>query len=76
VAAGLSDGRLHQIDAAENAHALEIEALARLDDPRAPAVTALRSCVLARFTELEDERAASNTQLARPRQTLSRAVPA
>jgi hypothetical protein len=32
--------------------------------PAAPAVTALRSHVLARFTELEDERAAINTQLA------------
>jgi hypothetical protein len=37
-------------------------ALAHLDDPRAPAVTALRSRTLARFTELEDERL--NTQLA------------
>jgi site-specific DNA recombinase len=55
--------RLRQIDAAENAHAREIEALADLD-PRAPAVTALRSRVLARFTELEDERAQINAQLA------------
>jgi site-specific DNA recombinase len=56
--------RLRQIDAAENAHAREIEALAHLDNPHAPAVTALRSRVLARFTELEDERATINTQLA------------
>jgi site-specific DNA recombinase len=56
--------RLRQIDAAENAHAREIETLAHLDNPHAPAVTALRSRVLARFTELEDERAQINTQLA------------
>ncbi len=56
--------RLRQIDAAENAHAREIEALAHLDDPRAPAVTALRTRVLARFAELEDERAQINAQLA------------
>jgi site-specific DNA recombinase len=55
--------RLRQIDAAENAHAREIETLAHLDNPHAPAVTALRSRVLARFTELEDERAQINTQL-------------
>jgi hypothetical protein len=54
--------RLRQIDAAENAHAREIETLAHLDNPHAPAVTALRSRVLARFTELEDERSAINTQ--------------
>jgi site-specific DNA recombinase len=56
--------RLRKIDAAENAHAREIESLAHLDDPHAPAVTALRSRVLARFTELEDERTTINTQLA------------
>ena len=56
--------RLRQIDAAENAHAREIESPARLDDPRAAAVTALRFRVLARFTELEDQRTAINTQLA------------
>ena len=56
--------RLRQIHAAENAHAREIETLAHLDNPHAPAVTALRSRVLARFTELEDERTAINTQLA------------
>ena len=56
--------RLRKIDAAENAHAREIESLAHLDDPSAPAVTALRSRVLARFTELEDERVQISTQLA------------
>ena len=56
--------RLRKIDAAENVHAREIESLAHLDDPHVPAVTALRSRVLARFTELEDERTAISTQLA------------
>jgi site-specific DNA recombinase len=56
--------RLRKIDAAENAHAREIETLAHLDNPHAPAVTALRSRVLARFTELEDERTQINTELA------------
>ena len=56
--------RIRRIDAAENAHAREIESLAHLDDPHAAAVTALRSRVLARFTELEDERTTINTQLA------------
>ena len=55
--------RLRQIDAAENAHAREIETLAS-HDPTDPAVTALRSRILARFTELENERADINTQLA------------
>ena len=55
--------RLAQIDAAEDAHAREIEALAHLGDPNAPAVVALRSRTLARFTELEADRAAINTQL-------------
>jgi site-specific DNA recombinase len=55
--------RLAQIDAAETAHARETEALAHLDNPQAPAVTALRSRTLARFTELEDERAQLNQQL-------------
>jgi site-specific DNA recombinase len=54
--------RLRQIDAAENAHAREIEALAHLD-PRDPAVTALRTRILARFTELEAERATITKQL-------------
>jgi site-specific DNA recombinase len=56
--------RLRKIDAAENAHAREIETLAHLDNPHAPAVTALRSRTLARFTELEDERTQINTELA------------
>jgi hypothetical protein len=57
--------RLQQIDAAENAHAREIEALTH-DDHQAShqALTALRSRTLARFTELEDERAQIGTQLA------------
>jgi hypothetical protein len=53
--------RLHQIDTAENAHAREIEALAHLEDPYAPA---LRSRTLARFTELEAERGQIDKQLA------------
>jgi hypothetical protein len=56
--------RLRKIDAAENAHAREIESLAHLDDPHAAAVTALRPRVLARFTELEEERAQISAQLA------------
>jgi hypothetical protein len=56
--------RLRQIDTAENAEARETETLAHLDDPRAPALTALRGRIVARFTELEDERAKINTQLA------------
>jgi len=55
--------RLHQIDAAENAHAREIEALA--GQPRnTAAITALRTRIIARFTELETERTAVSTQLA------------
>ena len=49
--------RLRQIDAAENAQAREIEALAHVKDPHSRAVTAMRTRHLARFTELEDERA-------------------
>jgi site-specific DNA recombinase len=56
--------RLRQIEAAENAHAREIEALATETGAAPAAVTALRSRILARFTELEDERAAITTQLA------------
>jgi site-specific DNA recombinase len=57
--------RLRQIDAAENAHAREIEALTHDSaDADSRAVTALRSRILARFTELEDERATIDTQLA------------
>jgi hypothetical protein len=59
-----SPDALRKIDAAENAHAREIETLSHLDDPHAPAVTALRSRVLARFTELEDERTQINAELA------------
>jgi hypothetical protein len=55
--------RLRQIDTAENAHAREIETLAHLTDPHAPALTALRSRILARFTELENERTQISTQL-------------
>jgi site-specific DNA recombinase len=56
--------RLRQIDTAENAQAREIETLAHLTDPHAPALTALRQRILARFTELETERTHINTQLA------------
>jgi hypothetical protein len=63
--------RLERIDAAENAHAREIEHLASLPAD-SPAVAALRTRILARFTELEDERAAINTQLAQ----LAAAAPA
>jgi hypothetical protein len=55
--------RKRHIDAAENAHAREIESLAHEDDPHAPALTALRSRIIARFTELETERAKINTEL-------------
>jgi hypothetical protein len=54
--------RLRQIDAAENAHAREIEALATTNAPAA-AITALRTRIIARFTELEEERAAITTRL-------------
>jgi site-specific DNA recombinase len=55
--------RLRQIDTAENAQAREIETLAHLTDPNAPALVALRARILARFTELEDERTQINTKL-------------
>jgi hypothetical protein len=61
-AAGLAK-QLRQIDAAENAHAREIESLAHLDNPHAAAVTALRTRILARFTELEDQRTQITAQL-------------
>ena len=61
--------RLRKIDAAENAHAREIENLASLPQD-APAVTALRSRIIARFTELEAERAQIGDRLA----TLGRAT--
>jgi site-specific DNA recombinase len=54
--------RLRKIDAAENAHAREIESLASL--PQAsPAITALRSRIIERFTELETERTQINDRL-------------
>jgi site-specific DNA recombinase len=56
--------RLRQIDAAENAHTREIEALACEQDPYAPAVKALRKRTIERFTELENERASIETKLA------------
>ena len=55
--------RLRQIDAAENAHAREIEQLAHLDNPNAAAITALRTRIISRFTELEEERATIDTEL-------------
>jgi site-specific DNA recombinase len=54
--------KLRKIDAAENAHAREIEQLAHLDANTA-AISALRTRIIARFTELEEERAQLNTQL-------------
>jgi hypothetical protein len=55
--------RLKKIDAAENAHAREIENLASLPQD-APAITALRSRIIAWFTELETERTGINERLA------------
>jgi site-specific DNA recombinase len=55
--------KLRQIDAAENAHAREIEQLAQADAPAA-AITALRTRIIARFTELENERTQLNHELA------------
>ncbi|HUD40074.1 MAG TPA: hypothetical protein VMR14_24495, partial [Streptosporangiaceae bacterium] len=63
--------RLRQVDASEDAHAREIEHLATLP-PDSPAVTALRTRLLARFTELEDERATLTARLDR----LTATVPA
>ncbi len=54
--------QIRQIDAAENAHAREIEQLAQ-HEANSPAITALRSRIIARFGELEEQRAAINTQL-------------
>jgi site-specific DNA recombinase len=54
--------RLRQIDAAEDAHAREIEALSHATATPA-AITALRTRLINRFTQLEDERAAIATQL-------------
>jgi hypothetical protein len=56
--------RLRQIDAAEDAHAREIEQLTREADPTGRAVTALRKRILARFNELEEERDKVTQQLA------------
>ncbi len=47
--------RLKQIDATEDAHVREVQALAGMD-PNSPAVTAMRTRHLKRFTELEAER--------------------
>jgi site-specific DNA recombinase len=55
--------RLRKIDAAENAHAREIENLAALPQG-SPAITALRSRIIERFGELETERAEINERLA------------
>src|SRR5215831_10019854 len=55
--------RLRKIDAAENAHAREIENLATLPQG-SPAITALRSRIIERFTELETERTQINDRLA------------
>ncbi|HEX6858452.1 MAG TPA: hypothetical protein VF204_24400, partial [Streptosporangiaceae bacterium] len=63
VAAEALHQRLEQIEAAETAHAREIEALAAETTAAPAAVTALRSRILARFTELEDERASITAQL-------------
>jgi len=62
-AAGALRQRLRQVEAAENAYAREIEALAGETTAAPAAVTALRSRILARFTELEAERAAIGAQL-------------
>jgi hypothetical protein len=55
--------RLKKIDAAENAHAREIENLASLPQG-SPAITALRSRIIERFTELETERTEIGERLA------------
>jgi site-specific DNA recombinase len=55
--------RLKQIDTTEDAHVREVQALAGLD-PNSPAVTALRTRHLQRFTELEAERDDINSKLA------------
>jgi hypothetical protein len=47
--------RLQRIDTAEDAHIREVQALAELD-PNAPAVKAMRTRHLKRFSELEAER--------------------
>jgi site-specific DNA recombinase len=60
--------QLRKIDAAENAHAREIETLANLPHD-STAVTALRTRIIARFTELEAER----TEISQRLKTLERA---
>jgi site-specific DNA recombinase len=55
--------RLRKIDAAENAHAREIENLATLPQG-SPAITALRTRIIARFGELETERTQIGDRLA------------
>jgi hypothetical protein len=55
-------GTLKKIDAAENAHAREIENLATLPQ-NSPAITALRSRIIQRFGELEAERTQINDRL-------------
>ena len=55
--------RLRKIDAAENAHAREIENLASLPQ-NSPAITALRSRIIERFGELEDQRTQIGDRLA------------
>jgi hypothetical protein len=55
--------KLRKIDASENAYAREIETLASLPQ-NSPAVTALRTRIIERFTELEADRTAINQQLA------------
>ena len=55
--------RLKKIDAAETAHAREIEHLAALPQG-SPAITALRTRIIERFGELEDDRAQINQRLA------------
>jgi hypothetical protein len=52
--------RLRKIDAAETAHAREIENLASLPQG-SPAITALRTRIIERFGELETERAQINS---------------
>lgn len=63
--------KLHQIDTAEDAHAREITELTRTDaDPRA--ITAIRTRLIQRFTELEKQRDDITTRLSQ----LAAAAPA
>jgi len=67
--------RLRKIDAAETAHAREIENLAAMPQG-SPAITALRSRIIERFGELETERAQINDRLtALDRATIQRDEP-